>query len=316
MLCGTASRFVHVTTSPVAICNEGGENAKSLIVTAEVAATAYMGATRAVHPRSANASADRTTERTTPSLETMNATTSRISIATLRDALAARGTALDATQIDRFERYGALLREWNERMNLTAITEPEEIVTKHFLDSLTLLLARPLAPSARVVDVGSGAGFPGVPLAIARPDARVTLVESVAKKVRFLEELTRALGLANVTVVHARGEELAHEPSRRERYDIAVARALPGLAANLELLLPFCRVGGQAVAYKGGIDAELAAAQRAADALGGQLAEIVTTVSLGLGEPLPGRSLVFVAKRHRTPSRYPRGPAEAKRRPW
>lgn len=239
-----------------------------------------------------------------------------ISLAPLAPALAARGIALDRTQRDRLERFGLLLREWNEKVNLTAITEPGEIATKHFLDSLTLLLAHPPRPGARLIDVGTGAGFPGVPLAIARDDLRVTLVESVGKKVRFLEAAIAALGLRNVEAVQARAEELAHEPARRERYDTAVARALPSLATNLELLLPFCAVGGEAVAYKGRVDAELAAAERAARALGGEISQIVTTAALGLGDALPGRCLVVVAKRHRTPAGYPRGAAEMKRRAW
>ncbi len=246
----------------------------------------------------------------------MGATTPRLSVEILRATLAAHGGALDTDQLARLERYGALLREWNERVNLTAITAPDEIVTKHFLDSLTLLLARPIAEGSRIVDVGSGAGFPGVPLAIARPDARVTLVESVAKKVRFLEVAVAELRLGKVTVAHGRAEELAHDVALRERFDVAVARALPGLAANLELLLPFCRVGGLAVAYKGGVEAELAAAQRAADAVGGDRLEVVTTAALGVGEALPGRCLVIAAKRVRTAARYPRGPVEVKRRPW
>ena len=240
----------------------------------------------------------------------------RVSITRLAPALAARGLALDDAQRERLDHFGHLLLEWNERVNLTAITTPDEIATKHFLDSLTLLLARPPRAGARLVDVGTGAGFPGIPLAIARTDLRVTLVESVGKKVRFLEAVVAALGLRNVDPVQARAEELARDPTRRERYDVAVARALPSLATNLELLLPFCAVGGEAVAYKGRIEAELPAAGRAASALGGEISAVVPTSSLGLGDELPGRRLVIVAKRNRTPAAYPRGPAEMKRRAW
>lgn len=245
----------------------------------------------------------------------MTSTKSRISVASLVSALESRGLALDARQVDRFERYGALLREWNERVNLTAIVEPEEIATKHFLDSLTLLVARPFPASARLVDVGTGAGFPGLALAIARPDSRVTLVESVAKKVRFLEEAVGTLGVSNAVVAHGRAEDLAHEAAHRERYDVAVARALPGLGANLELLLPFCRVGGEAVAYKGRLEAELDGGRRAAEVLGAEIVAVILVESLGF-EALPGRTLVVAAKRRRAPARYPRGPAEIKKRPW
>src|SRR5439155_1647997 len=163
------------------------------------------------------------------------------------DRLAQSGVHLDDAQLRQFDRYSSLLRERNEVVNLTAIVDPAEIATKHFLDSLTLLLVRTPAPAARLIDVGTGAGFPGVPLAIARGDVRVTLVESVGKKVRFLEELIVALELANVTIIQARAEDLARDPAHRERHDVAVVRALPVLATNLELLLPFCRVGGDAV---------------------------------------------------------------------
>ncbi|OLC55821.1 MAG: 16S rRNA (guanine(527)-N(7))-methyltransferase RsmG [Chloroflexi bacterium 13_1_40CM_4_68_4] len=232
------------------------------------------------------------------------------------DLLADCGIRLDATQLQRFERYSALLRERNEAVNLTAIVDPAEIATKHFLDSLTLLLARPPAPGARLIDVGTGAGFPGVPLAIARSDLRVTLVESVGKKVRFLEELIAALGLANVALVHGRAEDVGREPAHRERHDVAVARALPVLATNVELLLPLCRVGGEAVAYKGRIEAELAAGDRAARALGGEIARVVTMAELSLADVLPGRCLVIAAKRRPTPARYPRTAAELKRAAW
>ena len=231
-------------------------------------------------------------------------------------SLSSHGLRLERTQLDQFERYSALLRDWNTRVNLTSLTDPLQIDTKHFLDSLTLLLIDPPPPRARLIDIGTGAGFPGVPLAIARPDLAVTLVESVAKKVRFLEALIASLALRTVTIEHARAEDLAHDSAHRERYDVAVERALPVLASNLELLLPFCRVGGKAAAYKGRIEAELPAAGRAASSLGGELTRVATTAELGVGEELPGRCLVLVTKTRHTPSRYPRGAAEMKRKVW
>lgn len=232
------------------------------------------------------------------------------------DTLSRRGIRLDQIQLERFDRYSALLRQRNEQLNLTAIVDPAEIATKHFLDSLTLLLVDPPPADARLIDVGTGAGFPGLPLAIARPDLSVTVVESVAKKVRFLAEAVATLELRRVEIAHARAEELAHDGAHRERYDRAVVRALPALASNLELLLPFCHTGGAAVAYKGRIEDELPAARRAAATLGGEIVRIATTEELGLGETLPGRCLVVAAKRRATPERYPRAAAEMKRRPW
>lgn len=239
-----------------------------------------------------------------------------VTLASVAAALSARGVEIARDRIGALERYADLLREWNERVNLMAITDPEEIATKHFLDSLTLLLARTPRWGARLVDVGTGAGFPGLPLAIARPDLRVTLIESVGKKIRFLEAVVRELDLPNATPVQARAEELAHDAGHRERYDVAVARALPSLATNLELLLPFCRVGGDAVAYKGRVEDEMNAARRAAEPLGGEIVTTVTTASLGLGDVLPGRCLVIAAKRRAANARYPRSVAEMKRRPW
>ncbi len=226
------------------------------------------------------------------------------------------GVTLDPQQIGLLERYAAMLREWNERINLTAIVEPREIAVKHFLDSLSGLAVRRWHVEESVVDVGTGAGFPGVPLAVALRGLRVTLVESVGKKVRFLEAVRDALGLAAVRIAHARAEELAHDGAHRERYDVAVARALPDLAANLELLLPFVRAGGDAIVYKGRVEDELATARRAAAALGGEVARVVPTTQLGLGETLPGRTLVLARKTRPTSARYPRRHVEMKRRPW
>lgn len=226
------------------------------------------------------------------------------------------GVVLDDRQLNAFETYASLLREWNERVNLTSIVEPAQIATKHFLDSLTAIAVRRWRGDERVIDVGTGAGFPGIPLAIAMRDARVALVESVAKKVRFIEEVTRALGLRRIEIVHGRAEELARVSRYREGYDVATARALPGLATNLELLVPFLRRGGDALVYKGSVDDELSAAQRAATALGAELAEIVPTASLGLAELLPGRQIIVARKVRATPARFPRRMPEIRRRPW
>ena len=240
----------------------------------------------------------------------------RAPVAGMASAAARLGVVLDGTQQRTFERYAAVLAEWNERVNLTAIVEPGEIATKHFLDSLTGVAARRWRAGERLVDVGSGAGFPGMALAIALPRLHVTLVESVGKKARFLEAAAAELGLAGVRVVNARAEELAHDPAHRSQYEVATLRALPGLATNLELLLPFLRLGGDALAYKGRVDRELAAARRAAEALGGEIGEIVPTSGLGVGDLLPGRWLVVVRKARPTPPRYPRKTVEMRRRPW
>lgn len=224
------------------------------------------------------------------------------------------GVHLDAATITQCARYSDLLIERNTTTNLTAITAPADIATKHFLDSFTAAGVRKWTGRERIVDVGSGAGFPGLALRLLFPGTRVTLVESMGKKARFLEEVTSTLALDGVEVRNERAEALVQ--SRRERYDVGTARAVGTLGAIVEYLLPFLRVGGDAIAWKGRLDAELAGATRACAAIGGEIERITPTVELGLGQLLPGRSLVVIRKVRATPSRYPRSPAEAKRRPW
>jgi 16S rRNA (guanine527-N7)-methyltransferase len=224
------------------------------------------------------------------------------------------GLELTSEQIAVCERYAEELIERNTTVNLTAITEPADIAHKHFLDSWTAFGARRWTGTERVIDVGSGAGFPGLALRIARPKLRVTLVESVGKKARFLEEVSALLGLSDVEVRNARAEELAR--SFTTTYDVATARAVGTLGQVIEYLLPFLRVGGDAIVWKGRLEHELPGGRKAAAAIGGEIARIVPTSDLGVGEELPGRNLVVVRKTRPTPLRYPRTAAEARRRPW
>jgi 16S rRNA (guanine527-N7)-methyltransferase len=224
------------------------------------------------------------------------------------------GVHLDAATLALCARYADLVIERNTTMNLTAITVPADIATKHFLDSFTAVAVRKWTGRERIVDVGSGAGFPGLALRIALPGTRVTLVESMGKKARFLEEVTSTLAIDGVEIRNERAEALAHE--RRERYDVGTARAVGTLGAIVEYLLPFLRLGGDAIAWKGRLDAELNGARKACTAIGGEIVKITPTSELGLGAVLPGRSLVVIRKLRATPSRYPRSAAEVKRRPW
>jgi 16S rRNA (guanine527-N7)-methyltransferase len=224
------------------------------------------------------------------------------------------GLELSAEQIALCERYAEELIERNTSVNLTAIIEPADIAHKHFLDSWTAFGARRWTGKERVVDVGSGAGFPGLALRIAKPQLRMTLVESVGKKARFLEETSTLLGLADVEVRNERAEALAKE--RRDRYDVGTARAVGALGQVIEYLLPFIRVGGEAIVWKGRVEAELAGARKACAAIGGEIVRIVSTTELGVGDMLPGRNLVVIRKLRPTPPRYPRTAAEARRRPW
>jgi len=224
------------------------------------------------------------------------------------------GLDLASEQVAVCERYANELIERNTSVNLTAITDPADIAHKHFLDSWTAFGARAWSGTERVIDVGSGAGFPGLALRIARPRLRVTLVESVGKKARFLEDVAALLGLADVEVRNERAEALA--ASRRERYDVATARAVGSLGQVIEYLVPFLRIGGDAIVWKGRVDQELAGGRRAAAATGGEVVRVVPTAELGLDDVLPGRNLIVVKKVRATPSRYPRPATEARRRPW
>ena len=224
------------------------------------------------------------------------------------------GLVLSAAQIALCERLANELTLRNASVNLTAITEPADIARKHFLDSFTAYAVRRWTGRERVVDVGSGAGFPGLALRIALPKIRVTLVESVGKKVRFLEDVCALLGLTDVEIRNERAEALARD--RRDQFDVGTARAVGTLGMVSEYLLPFLRLGGDAIVWKGRIDAELPGAQKACAALGGEIASIVPTASLGVGDVLPGRNLIVVRKIRPTPPRFPRTSAEARRRPW
>jgi 16S rRNA (guanine527-N7)-methyltransferase len=235
-------------------------------------------------------------------------------------SLAARaagvGAHLSGAQVTVCERYASELIERNTTVNLTAITELADVAMKHFLDSFTACAVRAWTGRERVVDVGSGAGFPGLALRIAMPALRVTCVESVGKKARFLDDVSALLGLNDVEVRNERAEALAHTPDRRAAYDVGTARAVGTLAACAEYLLPLLRVGGDAIVWKGKVNAELPAARKALAAVGGEIAAIVSTIQLGVADVLPGRNLVVMRKLRASPDRYPRASAEARRRPW
>ena len=284
---------------------------------ATIADAAWAGLASAARlPARANAMRTRPIagERTPPTITSVPATSAPFE-ALARDASRV-GVALSATQLAACERLAQELIERNTKVNLTAITDPADIATKHFLDSLTALAARRWTGRERVVDVGSGAGFPGLALRIALPASSVALVESVGKKCGWLEEISSILGLDRVTVHNARAEALGSNEAHRARYDVGTARAVSSLADCIEYLIPFVVVGGDAIIWKGKVDAELPAASRAAAAVGAEITGIVPTSSLGFGDVLPGRHLVVVRKTGPTPSRFPRTSQEMRRRPW
>jgi 16S rRNA (guanine527-N7)-methyltransferase len=214
---------------------------------------------------------------------------------------------LTPAQLAAFQTYADELRAWNEKFNLTAIRDLEGIRIKHFLDSLSVLkaLRGPAAP-ARLVDVGTGAGFPGLPIKIVCPQMHVTLVEATGKKVKFCEHIVETLKLSGVTVIKARAEELGRDPAHREQYDWAAARAVAEMPALVEYLLPLVKRGGRAVAQKGeDAPAETQTAESAVRRLGGELEQIVPVELPGIVEP---RYLVVFKKIAATPHAYPRRP--------
>jgi 16S rRNA (guanine527-N7)-methyltransferase len=221
----------------------------------------------------------------------------------------ALGIDLDEPALARLGLYAAEIVAWNNRVNLTSIVDPRELQIKHFLDSMTLVPSLPTAPatgSLTLLDVGSGAGLPGIALAVVRPDLQVTLLEATQKKCRFLEHVCERLVLSNVDVVCGRAEDVAHQAEHRETYHIVVARAVAPLDVLVELCLPFAQVGGQFVAMKkAGIDDEVGAAGPAIRRLGGRLARRIPVQVPYLDEP---RQLIVVKKVAATPRPYPRRP--------
>ena len=234
----------------------------------------------------------------------------------LRSGAAALGIDLDADRLSRFQAYFEGLVSWNRRTNLTRIVERDQVQVLHFLDSLTVALALPgsVLETGRVLDVGTGAGFPGVPLKIAFPAIRLGLLESASKKIGFLEWLVERLGLSGVVEVHAgRAETLGRQPDLRGRFDAVFARAVGPMPVVAELTLPFLRVGGLLVAQRrGNLARQVEDAAVAIAALGGGAARVRNIELPGLSD---GRALVVVEKLTPTPDRYPRRPGAPSKRP-
>ena len=214
------------------------------------------------------------------------------------------GLRLNRAQLVALAHYERELTAWNERFNLTAIRKTEDIHIKHFLDSFTCLLALRDNPPARVIDIGTGAGFPGIVLKIAMPSIQLTLVESVGKKADFCRHIVENLSLENVNVVQERAEVLGQSPEHREKYDLAVARAVAGMPILAEYLLPLVKVGGMMLAMKGESGpAESHAAERVIHILGGHLRQLLPVTLPGVAEE---RYLILVDKVAVTSTAYPR----------
>lgn len=230
-------------------------------------------------------------------------------------ALREHNVELNAQQLAQYQQYYERLVAVNEHMNLTAITERDEVYLKHFYDSLTLAWAYPelQTEELHMIDVGAGAGFPSLPLKIAFPQLQITIIDALNKRINFLRDLVKELGLGGVTVEHARAEEFGNKTApAREQYDVATARALARLNVLGELTLPFVKVGGVLLAMKGSAaDEELAEAKKAITTLGAEIGEQID-VSLPNGDP---RSVIVIKKVKNTPKKYPRKPGDPVRKP-
>ncbi|MBR5560126.1 MAG: 16S rRNA (guanine(527)-N(7))-methyltransferase RsmG [Clostridia bacterium] len=231
----------------------------------------------------------------------------------LTSGLEMMGVAFDQTAIERFEAFHAILDEYNQKMDLTAVLDEDERVDRHDLDSAAPLAKGLLLPESKVIDVGTGAGFPGMPLLILRPDLKMTFLDALNKRILFLEDALKRLGLT-ATTLHARAEDAARMPDHREMYDAAVSRAVASAAVLQELTLPFVKTGGTAIAWKGpGVQDEMVAAKRAAFVLGGTVRGVENA-------PVPRRDdwahcLLITDKTGKTPKAYPRKAGTPNKKP-
>lgn len=214
-------------------------------------------------------------------------------------------------QIKQFYQYMNLLIEWNEKINLTAIIEPKEIILKHFIDSLTI--SKYIKDKDTLVDIGTGAGFPGIPIKIYRPDIKIVLVDSLNKRINFLNEVIKDLNLDNIETIHSRVEEFGKNKEYRESFDVVTARAVANLTVLSEYLIPLCKIGGKCICMKGSdILEEYGESKKAIQTLGGNIKSID---KFTLPKSDINRNIIIIEKKNITPSRYPRKPGIPSKEP-
>ncbi|MBU5454874.1 16S rRNA (guanine(527)-N(7))-methyltransferase RsmG [Caproiciproducens sp. MSJ-32] len=231
----------------------------------------------------------------------------------MKEASLEAGVDLSEEQYNQFIKYMKLLQEWNEKINLTAITEDEEIIKKHFIDCIKAFKSEAIKNAKNIIDIGTGAGFPGLPIAIMNPNAQVTLLDSLNKRINFLNLVIGELGLKNVVTIHSRAEDGARNKDLREKFDIATSRAVANMAVLSEFCLPYVRVNGYFVALKGpAIEEELKDGQKAIEVLGGELKSIIE-VNIE-GSDL-NHNIVEIKKIKPCPKTYPRKAGTVKKKP-
>lgn len=231
----------------------------------------------------------------------------------LKKGIEEYGINLSEIQIEQFMKYKNILQEWNKKINLTAITEDDEIIKKHFIDSISVVKSRIINDGVSIIDVGTGAGFPGIPIKIVMPSVKVILLDSLNKRINFLNEVIRELGLNNIETIHGRAEEMARDEKYREKFDVAIARAVANLTVLSEYCIPYVKLGGHFISMKGpSADEEIQQSKNAIGTLGGKLKEIVETKIL---DEEINHKLIIVEKIKNTDEKYPRKAGQIEKKP-
>ncbi|WP_027626056.1 16S rRNA (guanine(527)-N(7))-methyltransferase RsmG [Clostridium lundense] len=223
------------------------------------------------------------------------------------------GMDFDEKMYNNFIKYKDLIKEWNEKINLTAITEDEEIIKKHFIDSIKIYKFSPLKECKKIIDIGTGAGFPGIPIRIVDSNKEIILLDSLNKRLKFLDEVISELQLNNISTLHGRAEDFSKKSEYREKFDAVVSRAVANLAVLSEFCLPYVKIGGYFIAMKGpAIDEEIKEGEKAIGLLGGKVEEII---KVEIEESDLQHNLVVIKKVNNTPGKYPRKAGTAAKNP-